>query len=100
MRSGDRTNQTKVCFWTVCQLATFVPDCTIASDVSPGEGIPVLDKKMKNLDLGDSSANKSGVASNPVNVQSDAEEEANKSKTGWSRFLHDWLVNLSFYFIR
>ena len=77
------------CDRTVSQLITFVPDCVTASDVPPGEGIPVLEKNMKNLGLGDSSANKSGVACSPVYVQSNAEPgTVNKSQTGLSRFLH------------
>ena len=64
--------------------------------MSPGEGIPVLGRKMKNLALGDSSVNKSGVASSQViNVTSNAEGAGNKSETGLSRILRAWLVNLS-----
>ena len=64
--------------------------------MSPGEGIPVLGRKMKNLALGDSSVNKSGVANSQViNVRSNVEGAGNKSETGLSRILRAWLVNLS-----
>jgi len=86
----------RTCDRKASQLTPFVPDCAIASYVSPGEGILVLDKNMQNLGLGDSSANKPGVACSPVHVQSNAEPGAvSKSQTGLSRFLHAWLINLS-----
>jgi len=85
----------------VSQLTHFGPDCVIATDVSPGEGIPVLHNNMQNLGLGDSSASKSGVACSPVHFQSNAEPGAvGKSQTGLSRFVNVWLVNLSLYFLR
>jgi len=73
----------RTCDRKASQLTPFVPDCAIASYVSPGEGILVLDKNMQNLGLGDSSANKPGVACSPVHVQSNAEPGAvSKSQTG------------------
>ena len=63
--------------------------------MSPAEGILGLGKKMQNLALGDSSGNKSGVASSRVNVQNNAEGAVNKCETGLFRILRAWLVNLS-----
>ena len=63
--------------------------------MSPGEGIPALNKKMNKLALGNSSANEAGVATSSVNFQSNREEAANKREIGLSRFLNAWLVKLS-----
>lgn len=71
---GKRDIAEKCCFQRQHPLS--------ASGVSHGEGIPYLGKKMQNLALGDSSANKSGVASSKViNVPSNSEESGNKSAT-------------------
>ena len=84
-------------FWTLSQLTTFYCPWlyNIASGGSPPEQIPDLGKKMKNLTLGNSSVNKSGMANSTIIVHSNAGGAVNKSDTGLSRVLHAWLVNLS-----